>query len=191
MEPLMNASRRSPIAVGVIICLALLLATSTAFGHATVYPRTSEPGSYEKYVLRVPNERDVPTVRVEIRFPAALRVVSFSDVPGWQLRMMKDTAQRITGAVWNGVLPPERFIEFPFVAVNPKESTTLSWPTIQTYENGERVEWTGPDSSNTPAAITSVGSLSSAAPSRLPLYLSAIALVVSIISLGLGAKLRL
>lgn len=34
-----------------------------------------------QYVLRVPNERDVPTVRVELHFPAGLRVVSFGDVP--------------------------------------------------------------------------------------------------------------
>ncbi len=37
-----------------------------------------------QYVLRVPNERDVPTVRVELYFPAGLRVVSFGEMFGME-----------------------------------------------------------------------------------------------------------
>jgi uncharacterized protein YcnI len=139
-----------PVMRAVLLLLAVLVVPSIAFGHAVVFPKTSMPGAYEKYVLRVPNERDVSTLKVEIRFPESLRVVSFGDVPGWKLQVLTDSTQRVTGAVWTGVLPKERFVEFPFVAVNPKDSTTVTWPTYQTYEGGERVEWTGPDSSYTP-----------------------------------------
>ena len=76
--------RKSPraflIAVGILI-------PSIALAHAVVFPRSSTPGAYEKYILRVPNERDVPTTRVELHFPPGLRVVSFGDVAGWNLQI--------------------------------------------------------------------------------------------------------
>ena len=143
------------LALAVMIAAALTLAvTSLALAHAVVYPKTAKTGSYEKYVLRVPNEKATPTTRVEIRFPAGLRVTSFGDVAGWQLEVLTDSAKRIVGAVWTGSLPPQRFVEFPFVGANPKAATTLVWPVYQTYGDGVRVEWTGEEGSKAPASIT-------------------------------------
>jgi uncharacterized protein YcnI len=162
------------------------------FAHAVVFPTTSTPGAYEKYVLRVPNERDVPTLKVELHFPPGLRVVSFGDVVGWKLQVLTDSAQRVTGAVWTGVLPKERFVEFPFVAVNPKDSTALSWPTYQTYEGGERVEWTGPDSSKTPVSSTIVSdpAVVPVKVSRTSLYMSVVALLFALTALGVALRPR-
>src|SRR5690348_18036065 len=42
---------------------------STLFPYTTLFR-----SAYEKYVLRVPNEKGVPTTRVEIRFPSDIRV---------------------------------------------------------------------------------------------------------------------
>lgn len=56
----------------------------------------------------------------------------------------------------DGVLPPHRFVELPFVAVNPDAETTLAWPVTQIYEGGEVVEWAGPEDSDAPASITLV-----------------------------------
>ena len=50
------------------VLLALLLCPAVAAAHAVVYPKTSAAGAYERYVLRVPNEKDTPTTRIEIRF---------------------------------------------------------------------------------------------------------------------------
>lgn len=166
---------------------------AVALAHAVVYPKASRPGAYEKYVLRVPNERDVPTIRVELHFPAGLRVVSFGDVPGWNLQVLTDSAKRITGAVWTGVLAKERFVEFPFVGVNPKDSTALSWPTIQTYQGGERVEWTSPDTaSRTPVSSTMIGD-TTAPPikvSRTSLVISLVALSFALTALGVAVSKR-
>ena len=176
----------------VILLLAILVAPSIVFAHAVVFPKTSSPGAYEKYVLRVPNERDVPTIKVEIRFPEGLRVVSFGEVPGWKLQVLADSTQRVTGAVWTGVLPKERFVEFPFVAVNPKDSASVTWPTYQTYEGGERVEWTGPDSSFTPVSSTLIVD-STPAPvkvSRTSLYVSIMALLLALTALAVALRPR-
>ena len=118
-----------------IICI-VALAPRVTLAHAVVFPKKSAPGAYEKYVLRVPNEKGIPTTRVEIRFPRSVRVVSFGDVAGWQLAEVRDSSNAIVAAVWTGTLEPERFVEFPFVAVNPKENSALTWPAYQTYANG-------------------------------------------------------
>ena len=176
----------------VFLLFAMLVAPSMVFAHAVVLPKASTPGANEMYVLRVPNERDVPTLKVEIRFPEGLRGVSFGDVPGWKLQVLTDSIQRVTGAVWTGILPRERFVEFPFIAVNPKDSATLNWPTYQTYEGGERVEWTGPDSSYTPVSSTLVSN-PAVVPikvSRTSLYVSLIALLFALTALGVALRPR-
>ena len=181
-----KSSRNFLIAVGVLL-------PSVALAHAVVFPRSSAPGAYEKYVLRVPNERDVPTTRVELRFPPGLRVVSFGEVAGWNLEIMRDTAQHITGAVWTGVLPKERFVEFPFVAVNPTDSVRLTWPTIQTYQGGEVVNWTDPDTaSKTPVSGTVVSNPVSVPVkvSRTSLYLSLAAIALALIALSVAVRPR-
>jgi uncharacterized protein YcnI len=175
----------------------LVLAIPAAlFAHAVVFPKASTTGAYERYILRVPNERNVATTKVELRFPTDVRVTSFSDVPGWQLEIARDSAQRIVGATWTGTLPPERFVEFPFVAVNPKTAAQISWPAYQTYANGERVEWTGAEGSKSPASVTAI----SAAPatsastggggSNTTFVLAIAALALAVISLGLSMRKR-
>jgi uncharacterized protein YcnI len=186
-------SNRSSRIRALLISVALILVvTPMAFGHAVVYPKKSNAGAYEKYVLRVPNEKAVATTRVEIRFPADARVTSFGDVPGWQLEVLTDSAQRIVGAVWTGNLAPHRFVEFPFIAVNPKTATELVWPTFQTYADGERVEWTGPKGAKAPASTTSIAIATpegaTEAPKDTTTWVARVALALSLVSLGLALR---
>lgn len=174
---------------------AALLAWVPALGlaHAVVFPKASTPGAYERYVLRVPNERKVATTRVEIRFPGDVKVTSFADVPGWQLEVLRDSATRIIGAVWTGTLAPERFIEFPFVAVNPKNAAQIRWPAFQTYGDGERVEWTGDEGTKAPASVTKISAASASAAfqtGNTPLLLAGVALLTAFASLGLAMRKR-
>jgi hypothetical protein len=175
-----------------VLCLVVmsLIVPSLVFGHAVVYPKASTTGAYEKYVLRVPNEKDVATTRVEIHFPAELRVSSFGDVPGWQLEVLTDSAKKIVGAVWTGTLAPHRFVELPFVAANPKTAATLVWPVFQTYGSSEKVEWTGPQGSKTPASSTLIApAAESVAAAKAPSPLvSYAALVLAVLSLGLALR---
>jgi len=168
---------------------ALLLIPAVAGAHAVVYPKTSAAGAYERYVLRVPNEKGSPTTRIEIRFPEAATIISFADVPGWQVTPVLDSARRIVGAVWTGTLPPQRFVELPFIAVNPKTPTQLVWPVYQSYADGERVEWTGAPDAKAPASATDVGT-SGPAPfrGRGPMLIALGALALSLIALGLSLR---
>ena len=49
----------------VFAALTLTLLTSLAFGHIRIYPTDSTYGAREKYTMRVPNEKQVATIRVE------------------------------------------------------------------------------------------------------------------------------
>lgn len=172
-----------------LVAAFALLAPAAAFAHAVVFPKTSAPGAYEKYVLRVPNEKDVPTVRVELRFPADARVTAFGDVPGWQLQVLTDSARRVTGAVWTGTLAPQRFVEFPFVAVNPRAATRLTWPTVQTYAGGVRVDWTGPEGSKAPASATTIAAAANApGDDGAARWVPWVALVLSLVGLGFALR---
>jgi uncharacterized protein YcnI len=180
-------SRPMIVAACGAIAVALLVPV-IAFAHAVVFPRSSTPGAYERYMLRVPNEKAVATTRVELRVPADVKVNSFADVPGWQLEVLRDSAQRITGAVWTGTLPPSRFVEFPFVAVNPKSSAKIQWPAVQTYADGQVVEWSGPEGSKTPASVTTIAAAAASGGGSAPLWMSGAALLLSVISLGLAIR---
>lgn len=168
----------------------VLIVPALAFAHAVVFPKSSLPGSYERYVLRVPNEKTSATIRVELRFSPDLRVTSFEDVAGWKLEVLTDSAKRTIGAVWTGSLEPGRFVEFPFMAANPKTATKLTWPAYQTYADGEKVEWTGEEGSKRPASATSIAPATTANGSGSPQWVAWSALAVAVISLGLALRPR-
>jgi uncharacterized protein YcnI len=184
-------ARRIRIALATLatVVAAAIALPTLSWAHAVVFPRQSTTGSFEKYVLRVPNEKAVATTRVELHFPAGLRVTSFAEVPGWQLEVVTDSAKAITAAIWTGNLPPQRFIEFPFVAANPKTDTKLEWPAYQTYADGERVEWTGPQGSKRPASVTAIGAANAATTDGTATRLVPwVALALAIVSLGLAMR---
>ena len=142
-----------------IVCMAVLATAGALWAHAVVAPAVSTTRAYETYTLRVPNEKDVATVRVVIEFPPEVFVVSFSEVPGWELEVERDDTERAVGATWTGELAPHRFVELSFVGVNPAEPTTLVWQVDQTYrgvEGEEVVSWAGPADSEFPASRTEV-----------------------------------
>ncbi len=183
---------RTPVKVGLAAVAAATVVITVplvAFAHAVVFPKTSAIGTFERYVLRVPNEKTVATTRVEIRFPAEVRVTSFEEVPGWQLEVLSDSAKHITGAVWTGTLPPQRFVEFPFSAANPKTEAKVTWPTWQTYAGGEVVEWTGPEGSKRPASSTSIRTSADSGRFGTPLV-SWAALALALVATGLALRPR-
>jgi len=186
-----RARRRRIALAAVAAMLGLAVSVPTlSWAHAVVFPRQSTTGAYEKYVLRVPNEKAVATTRVELHFPPEVRVTSFGEVSGWQLEVVTDSAKAITAATWTGTLPPQRFIEFPFVAVNPKTDAKLTWPAYQTYADGERVEWTGPEESKRPASVTKIGASAGAGDDGggYARWVPWAAVALSLVSLGLAIR---
>jgi uncharacterized protein YcnI len=128
-----------------------------ALAHVEVVPADSLPGVMERYGIRVPTEKPVPTVRVEIEFPSGLRVVDLEASPGWQVTVQTESNGRLIGAVWEGgSIPAGQFAEFGLRAQNPERDAQLRWTVIQTYADGTEAQWIGPPNAEFPAATTRV-----------------------------------
>jgi uncharacterized protein YcnI len=157
----------------VVMCtsvLAVLVVAGPALAHVTVQPTEGVTGSFSRFVVQVPTERDdASTIKLEVQFPP-LAFVSFQDVPGWErtvemqtldepLEVFGEELTETVGTVtWEGgEIEPNEFEEFGFSARMPEEVTTLEFAAIQTYDSGEVVRWIGPEDSDEPAArVTTV-----------------------------------
>lgn len=138
------------------VIMAVLVAASV-FAHVRVSPRESAAGATERYTMRVPTERQSPTVRIELEVPAAATVLSVMPAAGWKIEEKKDPQGKMVGIIWSGgSIPFAEYREFVFEAKNPSTETKLEWKVIQIYEDGTRSEWTGPESSRSPASVTTI-----------------------------------
>lgn len=144
----------------------MVCAAAPGLAHVTVKPAQAAAGAEQRYCIRVPTEKSVPTVGLEVEFPADLTVIAI-DVPhGWHGATYEDREGRIVGASWEGgEIPPEQALEFGVLARNPAEETFLSWQAIQTYQDASEVHWNGPKEAQFPAALTQVAADASPAPS--------------------------
>src|SRR5438552_5155256 len=77
-----------------------LVAVQLVSAHIRINPTESTAGAREKYTMRVPNEKQVPSSRIEGEFPAGLDVYDFEFKPGWTITVKKDDKGRIIGATW-------------------------------------------------------------------------------------------
>ena len=154
--------RRIAIAAAALGAVALLAAPAAA--HVTVQPNEAVAGSFSRFVVRVPNERDdASTVKVTVNFPP-MAFVSFEDAPGWTRKEKtgkfdepvtafdSEITEGITSVTWSGgEVEPGEFAEFGFSARMPDEHTSLTFEAVQTYSSGEVVEWAGAPDSEEPA----------------------------------------
>jgi len=145
--------RYSRLLLGTILAL---VPSALLFAHITIWPKESAPGARERYTMRVPNEKQVATVRIEGEFPADLNVYDFEFKPGWKIDFKKDDKGKITGATWTGKIVPYEFVEFGMLGLNPKEGASLTWKFVQFYEDGMKEEFTGPVGSRYPSPVVSL-----------------------------------
>jgi uncharacterized protein YcnI len=142
------------------VFLALMVAallSCLAWGHVVVYPERVAPGAFERFVLRVPTEKPIPTTRVRLLIPDNLQVFSLGGKAGWRYEIEKDSSGRLKSITWSGgAVPAGEFTDFEFVARAPREPTSLVWKAYQTYQDGSVVAWVGPPDAREPASITKV-----------------------------------
>ena len=81
-----------------------------ASAHIRIYPAESTVGAREKYTMRVPNEKQVGSSKIEGEFPAGLQVYDFEFKPGWKIDFKKDDKGNIVGAKWTGKIQPYEYV---------------------------------------------------------------------------------
>ncbi|CAG7630551.1 putative protein YcnI [Paenibacillus solanacearum] len=149
--------------ISVLFCAMLILSmlgAAMASAHVTVLPNESTQGSYEKFTVRVPNEKDIPTVKVEVKFPLdAVSVSRFEPKPGWKYELTKDASGKMTGVIWTATgegIGATEFAEFYMQGKVADSASAISWKAYQTYKDGSVVEWVGAQGSDKPASVTKV-----------------------------------
>lgn len=136
---------------------ATLLFAGVASAHVTVNPGESAPGAWQTYTIKVPVEKDIPTVKVALKIPDGVEFKQYRPIPDWGVELTKDDAGAVTAVTWtaegDGIGPGE-FQQFDFVAKNPDKETKVAWDAFQYYSDGSVVEWTGGDGAERPHSLT-------------------------------------
>jgi uncharacterized protein YcnI len=136
-------------------CLTLATA-GVAWAHVVVSPKEAPANSYQKFVVSVPTEKDIPTTEVRVEVPEGFTVTGVQPVSGWQHEFEKEGGV-IRAISWSGgKINPEEFQEFALQARTPGDTGEFAWKAYQTYEDGSVVEWTGPPDSEEPASVVRV-----------------------------------
>jgi uncharacterized protein YcnI len=144
--------------LGLVVLTTLLTITMTgvAYAHVRVSPEEVPADSYEKLTVSVPTEREVPTTQIRVEVPEGFEVLGVRPEPGWDYDFEED-AGTITAVTWSGgEIEPREFQEFTIQTKTPEEGGEFAWNAFQTYENGEVVEWTGPEGSEEQASLVRV-----------------------------------
>ena len=141
---------RTPI----VIAATALLFAETAFAHVTVWPQQSRAGMAERYTVRVPTERNVPTVSVELEVPTTVTVTGVLAPAGFTYETQRE-GNRITSITWKQEIKPGEVGEFVFFARNPAASQIV-WKAHQRYADGQVEDWVGPAGDRRPAPTVSL-----------------------------------
>jgi uncharacterized protein YcnI len=155
-------AHRAPV---VLMCVLIgaLLTPALASGHARVSPAVSVSGQLQLYSLAVPTEKqNVTTTKVMMTVPSGFGIDSFVPPPaGWTQHLRQsgsgDSAviQQVT---WTGgKTPTGEDSLFQFLA-QPASAKTYVFQVQQTYSDGSIVDWSGSESSASPAPTIEVKS---------------------------------
>ena len=178
--------------VGLLVAVtALLVGVGSAWAHARISPVVVEAKQLQLFSLAVPTEKEnLTTTKVELTVPQGFGIDSFVPAPGWKREVQQTGSGEnavIQKVTWTGgSVPTEEDSLFQFLA-SPSSSKTYTFAVRQTYSDGSVVDWTGPESSDSPSptveAKASLGGSGSSTLAIVALVVAGAALVVAIVGL--------
>jgi uncharacterized protein YcnI len=185
----MNAPRALlAVSVASLVCLAV---AAGAWGHAQVSPPVALAKEGQLFTLAVPTEKeDAFTTQVELTPPEGFNIDSFVPAAGWK-RQVEQTGSSaeavITKVTWSGGhVPTEEDAFFQFLA-STDSAKTYTFAVRQTYSDGEVVDWSGPESSDTPAptveAESSLGGGGAGIVGWIAIVLGGVACVLALVAI--------
>ena len=183
----MPVSNKLRAAVLALTATAGLVVVAGAYAHAEVSPPVAMAKAGQVFTLAVPTEaEDATTTTIELTPPAGFAIDSFAPAPGWK-RDVKQSGEGeeavIQQVTWSGgSVPTDEVALFQFVAT-PESATTYTFAVRQTYSNGKVVDWSGSESSDTPAPTIEAKESLGGGSSTLT--------IVALVLAGLGVALGL
>jgi uncharacterized protein YcnI len=142
---------------GTIALVAGTMLVPTALrAHVSITPRESTAGATEKYVVRVPTEGKVTTTSVDLEAPEGVIIETLQAPAGWK-QDVKRRDDRIIAITWTMDVKPGEFVEYAFVARNPRDKDRIVWTLRQHFADGTVSDWTvGPNGATRPTAVTTL-----------------------------------
>jgi uncharacterized protein YcnI len=150
---------KKTVALLSLLITSLLLFAGIASAHVEVSPNEALQGTFQEFTVRVPNEKDIPTVKIEIDVPSEIDISQLLSAPGWKHDLTKDSSGKITKITWTAVgegIASSEFQKFTVAGLIAKNASEISWKAHQTYQDGSVVDWTGNETSDTPGPVTKV-----------------------------------
>ena len=150
---------------------ACALAPAAAQAHVSFHPNAIPQGAYVTVYVRVPNEVDHANISsVAIKLPNGVLSALGDPPPGWSFKAKTQklakpiktddgvVSTEVTQVDFaGGHTPPGQFANLPLTLSLPdsaKQGSVLSFPTVQTYSNGEVVRWIDPSAEDEHPAPT-------------------------------------
>jgi uncharacterized protein YcnI len=169
---------------------ALMIAAPNAAAHAIVSPPVAKSGTLQYFTLSVPTEKEgAKTTKIELDVPPGFAVDSYQPAPGWKRQVVaKGSGESavVSKVIWTGGSTPTEEDSVFGLNASATKAQNYTFRVQQTYSDGSVVDWSGPESSDTPAPVVQgVSSLSGGGKSSDTL--AVIALIVGGLALVLAA----
>jgi periplasmic copper chaperone A len=154
----LDVTRKPPTWIGAtitgVVAGVAIAATASAHVHVEV-DGEAVAGQPAQLVFEVPNERDdAATVTIEIQMPTEVDLsdVVPAEVEGWTITTTTREGTTVDGDVvdtirWEAIgtgLIGEESVELPVAVGSLPAVESLTFPTIQIYDDGETVRWIEP-----------------------------------------------
>ncbi|MFE4711895.1 YcnI family protein [Paenibacillus sp. NPDC056722] len=153
-----NLYRKLMTLIAPSVALVLLFA-AVASAHVTVSPSQSGVGAWETYTLKVPVEKDSPTVQIDLRMPAGVEFKQYEATPGWKVTI---DGNKVSWIATGDGIQSGQFQRFTFTAKNPDQAGKVVWDAYQHYADGSLVQWSGEEGSESPHSITEISGTAAA-----------------------------
>jgi uncharacterized protein YcnI len=168
-----------------------LVFASPAFAHAIMSPPVAKAKVSQQFTLSVPTEEQgATTTEIEMTVPDGLSVDSFEPAPGWtrsEEASGSGEERVIQKVTWTGgKVPTDEDAVFRFNG-SLDSAKTYQVAVRQTYSNGKVVDWSGSESSDTPApqveGVSDLGGGGSSTLSIVALVIAVIAALLAVVGL--------
>jgi uncharacterized protein YcnI len=177
------------LALGALAAFAALAYAESASAHAHVSPPVALAKEGQVFTLAVPTEKEGATTNsIELTLPKGFSIDSFVPTTGWK-RAVQQTGSGetavITKVTWTGgAVPTGEDAAFSFLA-STTGTGSYTFGVRQTYSDGTVVNWSGPESSDTPAPVVkAMSSFGGGGSSTLAIVAVAVAAVALLLAVG-------
>jgi uncharacterized protein YcnI len=177
------------LALGAVAAFAALAYAESASAHAHLSPPVALAKEGQVFTLAVPTEKEgATTSSIELTLPAGFAIDSFVPTTGWK-RTTQQTGSGeeavITKVTWTGgSVPTGEDAAFSFLA-STTGSGSYTFGVRQTYSDGSVVNWSGAETSDTPAPVVkAVSSFGGGGSSTLGIVAVAVAAVALLLAVG-------